>query len=70
MKPLTAKEKALFVRIDEPIIIGSLRITRYVVVTYYKGKVIGIDTITSWRRFMERCSEPYKYTYELRNMWL
>lgn len=70
MKPLTAKEKALFAKIDAPIIVGDQRMTRYVVVTYYKGKVIGIDTIMSWRRFMKRCSEPYKYTYELRNMWL
>lgn len=69
MKPLTAKEKALFVKIDEPIVIGSLRMTRHVVVTYYNGKVIGIDTITAWRRFIESCSTPFIYTFELRNMW-
>lgn len=70
MNPLTAKEKALFVKIDEPMVINSLRMTRPVVVTYYRGKVIGIDTITSWRRFIKKCSTPLKYTYELRNMWL
>ena len=70
MKPLTAKEKALFVKIDKPMKIGRLRMTRPVVVTYYNGKVIGIDTITAWRRFIERCSTPFEYTYELRNMWL
>lgn len=71
---LTKKEKAVLAMIEEPIIIDGLRITRHVVVTYYDGKIVGIDSVTSWRRFMERFKESncdkIRYTFELRNMWL
>ncbi len=70
MKPLTAKEKALFINMDVPVKICGERMTRSVVVTYFDGKVIGIDSITAWRRFMKRGSNNLEYTYELRNMWL
>lgn len=70
---LTKKEKAVFTMIEEPVIVGGKRLTRPVVITYYEGMVVGIDSVTSWRRFMERfmasdCDKS-RYTFELRNMW-
>lgn len=69
---LTNEEKKLFTRIANPYVWAGKRITRPVVVAFYKGDNVlaGLSTLTQWRRVIQDV-QGYRdaYRFELHNMW-